>query len=359
LIPIYLSAILNGVLTTMLGPLLPGFAARWNLDDARGGLLFSAQFIASVLTAVTVGFLAKRFGYWRVLALGCGLAALGVAGCSTASWPLTLFSVGVYGCGLGVITPAANLGLAAAAGGDSARSLLWLNLFWSIGAVAAPALVATLHAAFLPSLAFALLAAAAWIAMCGPGLRPARMSGTGLAAVFSGLGFAVILFLYVGAESSVSGWVSTYATRTAAARSLWAVLPSVFWGSILLGRLLSPGLLQRISRAALARAGLLCALLGAALLIVAGGPVALVVGSALTGFGFAPIFPVMVASFADRAGGGSLSGLVFCAAGLGGGLIPPLVGVVSTASGSLRLGLATVLVLIVAMLILEARVVHS
>jgi fucose permease len=63
----------------------------------------------------------------------------------------------------------------------------------------------------------------------------------------------------------------------------------------------------------------------------------------------------VVASYADRTGGGSVSGLVFCAAGLGGAIIPPLVGYVSTASGSLRIGLATVLVLIATMLLVQLR----
>jgi len=39
----------------MLGPLMPGFEARWHLKDSEGGLLFVAQFIASVMTAATVG----------------------------------------------------------------------------------------------------------------------------------------------------------------------------------------------------------------------------------------------------------------------------------------------------------------
>jgi fucose permease len=74
----------------------------------------------------------------------------------------------------------------------------------------------------------------------------------------------------------------------------------------------------------------------------------LLAGSSLSGFGMAPIFPVVVAAYADRAGA-SASGLVFSAAGLGGASVPWLVGFVSTASGSLRMGLVTVSALIVAM----------
>ena len=101
----------------MLGPLMPGFEARWHLDDSQGGLLFVAQFIASVAAAAAVGVLAKQFGYWRLVACGLAVAALGVAGCASGSWTVAVLSVAVYGCGLGVVVPAANLGVAAASRG--------------------------------------------------------------------------------------------------------------------------------------------------------------------------------------------------------------------------------------------------
>ena len=352
---IYFGAILTGVATTMLGPLMPGFEARWHLRDSEGGILFAAQFIASVAAAAAVGVLAKQFGYWRLVAGGLAVGALGVAGCASGSWTVTVLSVAVFGCGLGVVVPAANLGVAAAAPGDSARAVLWLNLFWSIGAVTAAMLVATLKSAFLPSLAAGFVCAAVAVALNGVGHRPARMASPGGIGNLSHAAFAVMLFLYVGAESAIAGWVSSYASRSAGAQQLWAVLASVFWGSILLGRLIAPAVLHRMKAEALAPWGLGCAFAGSLLLLAGSGPAAMLAGCAITGLGLAPIFPVVVASYADRTGGGSLSGLVFCAANLGGATIPPLVGLVSTASGSLRLGLATVLALIAAMLWLQLR----
>jgi fucose permease len=351
---IYLGAILTGVATTMLGPLMPGFEARWNIDDAQGGLLFVAQFLACFFAAASVGYLAKRMGYWRVVAAGLLVGAAGVAGCASSSWTIALFSVAVYGCGLGVVVPAANVGVARAAQGDSARPVLWLNLFWSVGAVAAPALVATLRDAFLPTLAAAFVIVAVAVALGGAGHRPETEPNAVRPRRLPHVLFAAMLFLYVGAEASIAGWVSSYATRSASAKNLWAVLPSVFWGSILLGRLLAPTVLHRVRTAALAPWGLACALTGALLLISGDGPLALLAGSSISGLGMSPIFPVTVAAYADRAGA-SASGLVFSAAGLGGATIPWLVGFVSTATGSLRMGLASVLALIVAMLWLNSR----
>jgi FHS family glucose/mannose:H+ symporter-like MFS transporter len=351
---IYLAAVLMGVATTMLGPLMPGFEARWNLDDAQGGLLFVAQFLAQVVSAAAVAPLARRIGYWRIVAGGLSVGALGVAGCASHSWTLVMLSVGLYGAGLGVAIPAANVGVAAAPGGDSARRVLYLNLFWSLGAVTAPILIDRLRSAFLPSLAAAYLLMGIVLALTGKGHRPADVEVSKTSRRLPHLLFALMLFLYVGAESSIAGWVSSYANRSANARQLWAVLPSVFWGSILLGRLVAPGILHRIRPATLAPWSLGVAIGGALLLVAGDGPMALLAGSSIAGLGFSPVFPVTVAAYADRAGG-SASGLVFSAAGLGGATIPWLVGFVSTATGSLRMGLVTVLLLTFALFCLQIR----
>lgn len=340
----------------MLGPLLPGFEARWRLDDAHGGVLFIAQFAASFAAASSVGMIAARIGYWRLIAAGLVVTALGVAGCATSSWAATVAAVGAYGIGLGVIIPAANLGVSAAVRGDSARHVLWLNLFWSIGAVAAPVLVATLKAAFLPALAASFGVMALLVALAGPGYRPSIPANGGDSTGLPHLLVALMLFLYVGSESSIAGWVSSYATRSPGAEHFWAVLPSVFWGALLTGRLIAPTVVHRVRPAVLAPWSLALGLAGAVLLLAARGPLTMLGGTAITGLGFAPIFPVVVASYADRTGGGALSGIVFCSAALGGAAVPPLVGLLSTATGSLRAGLALILAFVIAMIRLTRTV---
>jgi MFS transporter, FHS family, glucose/mannose:H+ symporter len=352
---IYLSAILNGIATTMLGPLMPGFEQRFDLEDAQGGLLFVAQFLMCVVSAAATATLTRRFGYWRVVAGGMAVAGVGVLGCASHSWTVVLLSVAVYGSGIGVMTPAANVGVAAAAKTDSARRVMWLNLFWSMGAVAAPALVAALRGYFLMSLSAAFVLATVVLSLGGSGGRPAAAASAIQSRRVPHLIFATMLFLYVGAEQSVAGWVSSYATRSAATRNLWAVLPSVFWGSILLGRVIAPYVLRRVSSAILAPWSLTISLIGSLLLVAGDGPLTLLAGSSMSGLGMAPMFPVVVAAYADRAGA-SASGLVFSAAGLGGAMTPWLVGFVSTASGSLRMGLVTVSALILAMIWLQMRI---
>ena len=42
----------TGVITTLLGPLLPVLINRWALTDARAGTFFSAQYFAALAGAV-------------------------------------------------------------------------------------------------------------------------------------------------------------------------------------------------------------------------------------------------------------------------------------------------------------------
>ena len=44
----YAAFIPTGLITVLLGPLLPSLAARWSLNDTQGGYLFTAEFLGSL-----------------------------------------------------------------------------------------------------------------------------------------------------------------------------------------------------------------------------------------------------------------------------------------------------------------------
>lgn len=352
-IPLYGAFVPVGMATTMLGPLMPSLQARWQLTDAQAGLLFTAHFLATVAASAIVGPMARRLGYGALITAGLLLVAVGVAACALGAWPVVLAAVALYGCGLGIAIASANMRVAASSAGDSARPVMVLNLCWSVGAVVAPACLAALGHRFLWALAAALLAGATVLAAINregitvTAIAPkmARRSMAGTTAFAAGM-----LFLYVGTETSLSGWVSSYAMRNAAEKGLWAVLPSVFWGSLLAGRLTAPVALGRLRPHWFTLASLGIAFAGVVVLLMSRSAEGMVAASAISGYGLSPIFPAVVAQYADRAGSSGASGLVFAAASLGGAAIPPLVGYVSTSQGSLRLGISLLLVLLAAML---------
>ncbi|PYV62399.1 MAG: hypothetical protein DMG95_09695 [Acidobacteria bacterium] len=162
-----------------------------------------------------------------------------------------------------------------------------------------------------------------------------------------------LFFIYVGAESSFGGWVATYAHRLGSESStFWAMAPSFFYGAMLAGRSLAPLALSRLRETFVAQTGLTLALLGGLALVSAHNLVVIVLGSFIAGLGLASIFPISVSLFPrwfqePRAA----SGAVFASGNLGGAVLPWLVGVVSTHSGSLRLALFVPLASVTAMLI--------
>jgi len=121
----------------------------------------------------------------------------------------------------------------------------------------------------------------------------------------------------------------------------WTLAPSVFYSLLLIGRGFTPLVLRRFSQMSVSAGGLLCAVAGASVLTFSQTPFALHVGAALAGLGLAPQYPLYVTWLADtfREDANWLGALYFGSAGLGGAVIPWLVGIIAYRMNSLRVGL--------------------
>ena len=69
----------TGILTTLLGPLLPTLIARWTLNDAQAGDLFLVQFLASLLGVQLSGVLLSRLGFRPAFLCGLLMMSVGAA----------------------------------------------------------------------------------------------------------------------------------------------------------------------------------------------------------------------------------------------------------------------------------------
>jgi fucose permease len=342
-----------GVVTVLPGPLLPLLAARWHLRDVQSGAFFAVQFAASTAGAILAPWRLRRslpIGFALMAAAVATLtAALGGVSAQTGH-ALALAAFGLIGFGIGLSVTATNLTVALNAEPDArARRLSVVNLWWGIGAVICPWLIASAEGAghlriLLPWVA---LAAAATFGALAPLLaadagaegglrRKASKSQTGT-LVF----FAAFLFLYVGVENAVGGWIATYAHRftgmTFAAASL-AV--SVYWLALLTGRGLGSLALRPLSDRAVLLSGLMLALAAVALLMLPHAPAVVLVAVAAAGAGFGPVFPLGVSRMLARVSDHRPTGWVFAMCAGGGATLPWLTGLVSTGTGSLRVGFA-------------------
>lgn len=347
----HIAFVLTGVVTTFLGPLLPALAAHWRLADAQTGSFFTAQFMGSLLGAILTSMMLPRLGFRFTLALGYFFMAAGTRGLLLPEWRMALISTVVYGFGLGLAIPASNLLISAASPGRRAAAVSLLNSCWGLGAVMAPLMVAAAErrgmlwrsvATF--ALVLVLLAVVLAIAPDRRTESASRHSHVPWRMV-AGWKFIVavgsMFFLYVGVETSLSGWSAMLMNRLpVGVASVWLPAPTVFWSGLVVGRGIAPLVLRRFSERSTAAAGLATAVLATGVLMVATSRHWLLGAILTAGLGLAAVFPITVALLA-RFGEMEqrIAGVMFALAGLGGATLPWSVGMISTAYGSLQAAL--------------------
>ena len=355
----------TGVLTTLLGPMLPLLIADWSLNDRLAGSLFLVQFLASLAGVLLSGFLLARLGYRPAFLSGLLLMAAGVATLYLGSRPLGIASVAVYGLGVGLIIPTNNLLIAELSSDSRSSAVTLLNFFWGVGAVLCSLMVAWTAAhklvplflgsvsLFLVLLVFATRGLPFPPAVSASSAPPVRWREIARSpAIWL---FAMVFFLYPGAETAVGGWIGSYLSRLRPSQIRMApVMPAFFWAALTTGRALGTLFLSRVAERHVLRAGFALASLGIVSMLWASTMLQVIVGALVTGLSYATLYPITVARFSHRYGMGarSIGPVMFSLAAIGPAVIPWLVGVVSQATGSLRAGLyvtlgATVVLLLI------------
>jgi MFS transporter, FHS family, glucose/mannose:H+ symporter len=360
-----------GIVTVLPGPLLPVLAARWGLRDVQSGMFFAVEFAASTIAAI----LAPRRMRWS-LPRGYALMTVGVlllavaerAVNPTTGNELALGAFTLIGFGIGLSVTATNLLVGAAPKEERARRLSVVNLWWGIGAVGCPWMVAAAEKSDALRLLVGILGLTAlgvFLALLPlkEELRaPVASKSLSADAVVLGY-FAVLLFLYVGVENAVGGWIATYTHRFSAMTLAHAsVMVSVYWLALLAGRGLGSVALRRIPERAVMVPGLALALTAVAILVSPRSQIVVVAAVAMAGFGFGPVFPIGVSRLLTRVTDNRNTGLVFATCASGGAALPWLTGLVSTRSGSLRIGFAVpvaALALILLLALAETAILHD
>jgi MFS transporter, FHS family, glucose/mannose:H+ symporter len=336
---------LTGAGTVLLGCILPQLSALWHLRDKDAGLLLLVQFAASAS-----GSLFVRRNFWRSLCWGYILlsgGALSIFLLQRHSFPTVVAAFAILGLGLGSSMTSTNMLFGRRYPNRRGAKLALLNFSWSAGAVACPLLVAHFPNYAGNGAAFGLIGICAapfiFLPLLADGFvlhAPADATPTGIREAATIIFFALLAFLYVGMEASVGNWMSTYATRVTSWKYAGSNLAvAIFWATLLVGRALTPAILTKLTERSLYRASLAAVVAGICLLLVAHSPVILLAGSALTGLALAPLFPLILSLFLEEVGESRNAGWVFGVAGVGGATLSWLTGSVSSATGSLRIGL--------------------
>lgn len=355
--------VVNGIVISLIGPILPMFMAKWGLNDSRAGLFSLVQFAASFVGVLSSSPLISAKGFKPAIALGIALLALGFALLNAPTFGLALAASGIYGLGYGFATPGTNLWVGETYGDRRASALSIVNLAWGAGAIASSPLamlaMRTSHVTLLLYFVGAFGAVLAIVLLGMPFGKPPqeesassptdqKAAGMGVAALLG-----ILFFVYVGTEVGTSYWAPAHAQRAAAwSSNTWALAPMFFFAGLLGGRGAAAAILLHLKEVTVAVTGLLLAAAGESTFLAGHSVVTLFGGAFLAGLGLASIFPILIAWLSKWYGtrARKVGGVMFALAALGSALVPPLVGVVSRYSGSLRIGLLVPLVGCVAML---------
>jgi fucose permease len=254
--------LLAGLGTVMLGPIMPTLLHDWRLTDQQGGLLPAAKFVGAFLGGMLVPR-RLRFGVLGGMAFaGAGFGAFALSG-DLLSGVVCLF---VSGFGLGQIIASTNIVVGRRYREHTGSALASVNFFWSLGAIAC----GLIAAAALPRfhLRGPLLTFAGFFLVTGMGgllnlsqdaaneMEPPTADAESLPARAL-IRFAVLLFLYGGLETCMTGWLTTYTLRFSDVRLLGGQSAIVLlWSALTVGRAISSAALRGMREATLQRIGL-------------------------------------------------------------------------------------------------------
>jgi MFS transporter, FHS family, glucose/mannose:H+ symporter len=341
----------TGVLTTLLGPMLPIVIARWTLSDTQAGNLFLVQFLAQLAGVQLAGVMLARVGFRPAFLSGLVLMACGVSTLYAGGRWLGLASVALYGLGLGIMLPTDNLLIAELSPNSKASAVSLLNFFWGGGAVLGSLLVAWSHAHGLLPVFLGLVALSLMLLLVAvrdfPFPSAVKSDRTPVAGreIWTSPAtwlFAAVFFLYPGAETAVGGWIGSYVSRMGThGAAMASTMPAFFWVALMLGR--GPGslLLPHLPERRVLQVGYALGAAGIGLLLWSSTLPGVITSALITGLSFATLYPIAVARLSQHYGiaARSVGSVMFSLAAVGPAMIPWLVGVISHATDNLRAGL--------------------
>jgi len=361
---------LSGMSYSLLGTMLPEMSRTYHLTASQVSSLPLAQFLGDFSGLIVLGLLLSRPRALLIagaLLLAASALTLGFIASFSPVIKVTFF---FYGAATAVLVTIPGMIVARLEPSRAARTLNLIYAFFSVGVMAAP-LIAGAFLSWVTSyrlvfMGFGILAA------LGAGLAtfaalPCPELGTGL--VLSSikkllvehrrlfLAVCLMTFFYVAAETVPNAYIPKYLsdTFTGASDFRGALVLSLFWGAITLGRFICATLLEHGAPPRLTLAGL-AVLSGVCLLLAAwtGHRLAAEILFAVSGLFLSGMFPILVGYSGDLApsASGSFFILVQAVGMLGASMAGKAVGVLTdTFNFSTGMTLAVPLALLILVMI--------
>ena len=341
-----------------LGVLLPAIGVAFDLGAAAQGRFFPADFLGFIAGVLLCGSLSDRLGRKAVLLGGVAAYALGLALFSRAgTFPLALVATALIGAASGAMEIVASALAADLFPHRRAFLINALQVAFGAGAALGPALAHRLLTTGTDWRALPLaLAAANVLLFLALALQPVQdtrhereaLDPNALRAILRQPVFLALCLsqaLYVGAEVGFASWMPTYFLRRLPGGAAWAgAVVTVFWVGMTVGRLATGWLVTRLPLLRLTLFLAIGGTGGAALTLAWPTPLATLAWVGMTGLCFSGIFGLLLAEAGERYPrfAGTTFGAVVAAGGIGGAVVPWIVGALADTGAGWRGALALI-----------------
>lgn len=330
------SFIFLGMALSVAGPALPHLRERAGVGIGASGFVLAGQSLGYILGSLAAG---RRYdhGHGHRLLLGAGLVSVAAVTALTSVSQLWMVVVvfAVIGFSSAAVDVGGNSLTVWSQPADRVGSTLnALHLCFGIGALSTPLVVAvslgwTDHLTLVGVvMAISLITVALLLRNTDQPVRRAANHHDDVDTPVSHPAFVLLclfFFLYVGAEVTFAGWVSTYAEEIhLGGENGPRILVSVFWAGFALGRVFAIWLTRWMKLSVMLIGSCSLAVVATFVLAIGDGTNAVVwLTTGLIGFTLGPQYATMLAFGDDRLRlSASSTSLIIASSGVGGLLLP-------------------------------------
>ncbi len=349
---IYLVFISLGLPDSLLGSGWPKMQMVFGVPSSYAGYVSMTISFMTIISALLSPRMIRRFHTKWIVVVSIFLTVLGLLGFSVCGqyWMLFLFAI-PYGLGAGSIDASVNHYVASH---YSSAVMNFLHCFYGVGAVISPAIMALalrlarwnegyrwtswIQTGILLVVIFSL---PLWKQNQAKDVQDARDSaGIGETLRVPGvLPTLIAFFSYCAGEATCFLWTPSYfaGTRSGLSDEMIAAFGSLIFGGLMLGRLISGFISNRLGDRLLIRAGIALELLGILMVFLpAEGYLPAAIGFVVIGTGMGPVYPsiqhMAPANFGARHSA-AVIGLQMASAYIGSTFMPMVFGHLQQAAG--------------------------
>lgn len=353
---IFFAFIALGMPDGLLGVGWPTIRAEFGIPVDAIGMILLTTMIGYLISSFFSGAILRRFSVGKVLIASCFVSGVGLIGYTFAPKWGYMAALGLLaGLGAGTI----DAGLNAFVDNYFGPGLMqWLHASYGVGVTTGPLLMTYFLTNFsqwrhgyvlvgavqlILSIVFT-LTLPMWAALekqkPAQGEQIVKKDRAGFTQTLRSPMVwlsAALFFLYVGGEVILGTWTYSLLTESRGVRpELAGLFASSYWLSFTIGRILAGLITHKVNVGRLVIGCMLAALAGAVLLLVSTSPITSLIAVAVIGFAFAPIFPGLVSTTAQRVGKAHVDnaiGIQISTGVPGGAILSSLVGRLAKSSG--------------------------